>query len=320
MKTVTRADIASEDIVVALYVREVAKPRVCLVPYLENWSYDSTARALAKHLGHRFEFRLAYKRDLHGLAAWRPDLLVDFWWKGTLSERFGGHRVVKQVSSHRWKQRRFGLLTPQRMIKRHLRPCGRIVVPSLRLQKILAEASPLLSVSIGPKGFHPEQLFDYRARRGALTIGWAGSAAAKDKRVDLLLSVWPDLRLADYCLVQSEMLDFYNGADVIACASEAEGDPRPLIEGMACGCFPVTTDVGIVPELVRHCENGLIVEPTEKAFRDAFAWCRANVELVRAAGRENARAMLRHRTWAHAAPAWGDAFDAVLASGARAAG
>ena len=108
-------------------------------------------------------------------------------------------------------------------------------------------------------------------------------------------------------LPYGEMPDFYNSIDVISVASTAEGDPRPLIEGMACGCFPVTTDVGIVPELVRHGENGLIVERSVKAFAEAFAWCRANVDQVRAAGRRNAELMLASRTWAHVASAWASA-------------
>ena len=75
---------------------------------------------------------------------------------------------------------------------------------------------------------------------------------------------------------------------MIAIASLAESQPLPLLEGMACGCFPVVTNVGIVPEMVAHGVNGLVVERSPEAFRDAFSWCERNLAAVRRAGRLNA--------------------------------
>jgi glycosyltransferase involved in cell wall biosynthesis len=66
---------------------------------------------------------------------------------------------------------------------------------------------------------------------------------------------------------------------------------------MACGCFPVAVDVGIVPELVKHRENGLIVERNASAFRQAFKWCRMNLAEVRRTGETNAESILATRTW-----------------------
>lgn len=281
-------------------------PHIWLVPYLRGWSYDLTAQALRRHLSHRFDFSIAYQ-DQIGRVKRSAHLVVDFWWKGELHRRFG-RRVLKQVSSHRWSQGRYGALTVESLQEKHLKRCGGVLVPSQRLRDELAG----LDVDVCPKGFHPETFGDYGLRRGDLSVGWAGAAEARDKHVELLAAAWPRIRLADRCLTQAEMPDFYNGIDVITCASAAEGDPRPLIEGMACGCFPVTVDVGIVPELVRHGENGLIVERTPEAFADAFAWCRANLEYVREAGRRNAVEMLRTRTWARVAPVWGDVFQRAI--------
>jgi hypothetical protein len=283
-------------------------PRIWLVPYLRGWSYDLTAQALTRHLSDRFEFSIAYQGRLHRVNGKHDTaLIVDFWWKGALHRRFG-RRVVKQVSSHRWVQNRYGSLTVRDLIDGHLKRCGRVLVPSVRLRDELAEVSP----TVCPKGFHPETFGDYGQRRGGLAVGWAGAAEASDKNVAMLVEACPEIRLADRCLTQDEMPDFYNGIDVITVASDAEGDPRPLIEGMACGAFPVVTNVGIVPELVRHGDNGLIVERSAKAFAEAFAWCRANLDHVREAGRRNAIEMLHTRTWAKVAPAWGDAFQQAI--------
>lgn len=284
------------------------RPRVALVPYTSGWSYDLTAIALRRHLADRFEISIFHRSDLDRIRPSELDLVLDLLWKGQLSRRFGP-RVLKQVSSHRWAQDRHGGLTAERFIRRELFSVGGVIVPSRRLAVEL-EGAP--HVSIGPKGFHPETFFDRGERRGPLVVGWAGAATAADKNVATLVEAEPGIHLADRCLTQGEMPDFYAGLDVIACASDAEGDPRPVIEAMACGCFVVSVDVGIVPELVRHGENGIIVGRSAAAFVDAFAWCRANVDRVRAAGRTNAEEMLRTRTWAIAARPWGDAFAAAI--------
>jgi glycosyltransferase involved in cell wall biosynthesis len=201
------------------------------------------------------------------------------------------------------------------MAQHHLFGAGAVVVPSLRLHSLMLseDIKSLPPVSLCYKGFHPEMMGDYGGRRGPLVVGWAGNADQTDKNVPMIIKAWPkELRVADRCLTQGEMGDFYNSIDVITCMSDAEGDPRTLIEGMACGCFPVTVDVGVVPELVKHGENGLIIPKTTEALAAALAWCRDNVDFVRAAGRRNAQEMLRTRTWAAAASSWGDAFDAAL--------
>jgi glycosyltransferase involved in cell wall biosynthesis len=288
--------------------------RVAIVPYLRDWSYAFTARALAKHLVDRFDISIVYQDELKRLRD-PVDLVVDLWWRGSAKRKSGGQLTMKQVSSHRWTQRRSGSLNAARLVREQLIGTAGVLVPSQRLHKIISEADATrrLKLTHAPKGFHPELLGDHGLRRGRLEVGWAGAAEAVDKNVALLVKARPGIRIADRCLTQGEMGDFYNAVDVITCASDAEGDPRPLIEGMACGCFPVTVDVGIVPELVRHGENGLIVERSAQAFAEAFAWCEKNLDIVRAAGRKNAGEMARTRTWAAVAPIWGDAFDAAIA-------
>lgn len=240
------------------------------------------------------------------------DLYVDFWWKGKL-ELIHGHRVVKQVSSHRWEQARYSMMNTKKLATKHLRASGAVAVPSLRLHAMLASLERMPEVSICMKGFHPELMGDFGGRRGPLTVGWAGNASASDKRVLIIASAFPDLRVADQCLTQEEMGDFYNGCDVITCASTAEGDPRTLIEGLACGCFYVGVDVGIVPELVRDGIDGIIVERNAESFAAALRWCTENIDQVRDAGRRNAERMRATRSWDIASRSWGNAFDRAIA-------
>lgn len=289
----------------------MARPRVWLIPYDADWSYGFNARAVARELADRFEIRIAVKgTPARVLRAWRPDLAVDFWWRGHADRLVPSVPILRQVSSHRWGQQRYGELDAAALVARHLRTCAGVIVPSLRLHAELVQANAP-AVHHVRKGFDPKLFADQRRRRGDLVVGWAGNAKP-DKRVDLIKAAAPDLVIANRRFAHTEMPRFYNGLDVITCASDAEGDPLTLIEGMASGCFPVTVDVGIVPELVRHGENGLVVERSVEAFADAFAWCRANLELVREAGRRNASEMLATRTWKHCAPSWGDAIARTL--------
>ncbi len=263
----------------------------CVVQRLD-WTYAINARGLANVLP--YDVRIV-ERDP---PAAPDDIVIDFWWNGGIRHP----RLIRQVSSHRWQHVRYGRLTAEQL---PLADARVVIVPSQRLERELTGLHP--HVMRTPKGFDPGAFYDRGGRSGPLSIGWAG-ALKPDKGWGLLRRAAPDLRMA-CSLPYERMPDWYAGIDVITCASLAEGDPRPLIEGIACGCFPVCTDVGIVPELVRHGDNGLIVERSTRAFAEAIAWCRDNVERVRAAGQRNAEEMARTRTWAHVAPSWAAAIE-----------
>jgi glycosyltransferase involved in cell wall biosynthesis len=68
------------------------------------------------------------------------------------------------------------------------------------------------------------------------------------------------------CLVQGEITDhlllakIYREADLIVITSEREGFPLVIMEAMAQGVVPVSTDVGGISLHVRHGENGMLLE------------------------------------------------------------
>jgi glycosyltransferase involved in cell wall biosynthesis len=71
---------------------------------------------------------------------------------------------------------------------------------------------------------------------------------------------------------------------------EREGLPRGVIEAMAQGVPPIVTDVGGMPELVRHEASGLIVPPRDpQALAAAIQRLAGAPELVRALGAEAKR-------------------------------
>jgi phenylacetate-coenzyme A ligase PaaK-like adenylate-forming protein/glycosyltransferase involved in cell wall biosynthesis/GT2 family glycosyltransferase len=293
------------------------KPRVLFLADRPEWAFDINAHGLAEVLKDEFEVRIEYVVEQPDLRVWNYDLLVVMFWGETYHRRFSPdpRKVIKQVASHRWAlEEKFGRLQPEEMAERYLDDAATVIVPSERMRKIFA---PLRRrVFRTPVGIVPSQFKPSTHADGPLRVGWAGNLKDGCKGLEDILRPAAgqdfELRIAGGDLPVSEMAAFYNSIDVILVASTAEGNPRPLIEGMACGCFPVAVDVGIVPELVEHRVNGLIVERSVAAFREALEWCRANVDLVRRSGDSNAARIREHRAWTAVAPFWRDAFRAAL--------
>jgi glycosyltransferase involved in cell wall biosynthesis len=89
---------------------------------------------------------------------------------------------------------------------------------------------------------------------------------------------------------QPDPQPYYRGLDIYVNTSLHEGLPLSVLEAMACGKPVVAARVGGIPEVVRHGEDGFLVEGRQPG---AFAaWCERMIEepaLRRTMGR-NARA------------------------------
>lgn len=284
------------------------KPRVLILADVPGWAYDINSRGLREVLSGEFDIDIAYLH--HGPY---PDLRPDYYdfyhvccWVDPMSHHgIEKERFVKEVSSHRWEESRYGSLTPRQFCKKFLSDAATITATSRRLQSLIQPIRPCLLVPNGAG-----EVFSPCSEKHTIpiVIGWAGNADDSCKGLaDILIPAsyhLASLKIAPGNVKHDEMAEFYRELDVICVASDREGEPLPLLEGMACGCFPVCTDVGIVPELVRNGENGLIVERTPEAFRKAFIWCQKNQDKVREEGRKNAELIRRTRTWDKVKGAW----------------
>jgi glycosyltransferase involved in cell wall biosynthesis len=91
-----------------------------------------------------------------------------------------------------------------------------------------------------------------------LTVLIAGLGWAKLKSVLTrtgISCVW-----VPYMLNHEELVKFYWCVDAYWVTSRIEGGPVPLLEAMACETLCVSTPVGVVPEIIKHGENGLMVD------------------------------------------------------------
>ena len=89
----------------------------------------------------------------------------------------------------------------------------------------------------------------------------------------------------DNPVAREHMGDFYRDNHVLICASLHEGGPMPVVESLACGRPIITTEVGVVPEIVDHGLNGLIFTRSRKALRDVIHKISENRSLISEMGK-----------------------------------
>lgn len=290
------------------------KPKVLILADKPGWAYDLSAQSLKKHLGDEFDISIAYVRDHPDLSSLSFDIIHVCWWGETYHIPFTHpHQVVKEISSHRWQEKGpYGPKNPREFCREYLQDAHVLVATSKKLQALVSEVRPCF---LTPNGFD-ERIQAADDREGPLAIGWAGNAADPCKGLqDIILPAAQGLfepQIAPGNLSFEEMCRFYAKLDILCVASTYEGEPLTLLEAMAAGCFPVCTDVGIAPELIRNGENGLIVPRTPEAFRNAFQWCMEHKDKVRAAGRQNSRDIQKARSWTQLKGAWRRAWKTAL--------
>jgi glycosyltransferase involved in cell wall biosynthesis len=86
-----------------------------------------------------------------------------------------------------------------------------------------------------------------------------GDGMIKSALVDLT----KQLHLTDQVFFEGVVNDtstYYEKADVLLFASESEGTPNVVLEGMSYGKVVITSDVGDTTNLVRHGETGFILD------------------------------------------------------------
>ena len=72
-------------------------------------------------------------------------------------------------------------------------------------------------------------------------------------------------------LSHAQMAEVFRRAQIVASPSIHDGTPNTLLEGIACGCFPVAGDLESIREWITPNENGLLFDSNRSAIH-----CRCN--------------------------------------------
>jgi glycosyltransferase involved in cell wall biosynthesis len=64
-------------------------------------------------------------------------------------------------------------------------------------------------------------------------------------------------------LPHTQMGEVFRAAQIVVSPSIHDGTPNSLLEGMACGCFPIAGDLESIREWITHGQNGFLVDPND---------------------------------------------------------
>lgn len=263
--------------------------------------FERIAQKIIHYLSDQFELKMDYTRSnvVHsrGAALWwgRRDLFKNQ--KGSAvciyDNRLWGKEMLEGLAQS------FGCIcvSSEELIKR--------VVANSVVQSMNIPIFPIQD-GVDTKVFKPSK---NRSRRGKLQIGWAGvrrkdkvnpdpkgylilkkaAAATKD------IADWYFIDKHTNPLPHTQMPGFYQGLDIVVCASIQEGTPNPILEGAACGCLPITTRVGVTPELEADGLSIKFVDRDEGAFIKAVKQVYKDRTELKQAILDNPRIM--HEKW-----------------------
>ena len=144
--------------------------------------------------------------------------------------------------------------------------------------------SPLKGV-----GYLCEALRHLAASHPEVRDGWQLVAVGRESG-SLAGRVPVPVTAVDYVSTEAEMMDYYRAADVLAMPSLHDNLPNTIAEAMACGMPCVGFDVGGLPQMIDHRQNGYLA-----AYRDSEDFARGLLDTLHPAHYAERQAAARRK-------------------------
>jgi len=284
--------------------------KVLLVPDRPGWAFDNRAKDLMSLKWSGIRFYLKYLPEVTAKDQNKYDLIYPL--SLSVARRLNEQgipmsRMATGITSIRvYEKKMIG--------KRKFRPDFLQFVKSLRginawSDEIVRTFKPhcriyKTRIGIDQNLFKPGD----KKKNSRFTVGWVGRIDEPKNRelkgYDIVLKalkgldVKLDIRtFKENYVPRHKMVDFYQGIDCYICSSRSEGLPNPLLEAAACGVPVITTKVGIVPELIEHRKNGLIVSRNAEAIRDKVVYLMNHPKERESMGRSIRDTIVSGWTW-----------------------
>lgn len=307
--------------------------RVLLAPTVPGWAFDHRARDLLKLKFRHLRLDLKYLRQIRPEDRHKYDLIYPMTLEGA--------EILHRTAHIPWNKMAAGV-TSLRSLAKHRNSKGKFKPEFLRFVKrlrgintasneIVALFAPHVDirktrVGIDASVFKPAKR--PRSSQRPFTVGWVGRIDKPEYRklkgYDLVLTAVKNLPVKldirtykEHYVPRREMVSFYQKLDCFVCSSASEHIPLPVLEAAACGVPIIATKVGIVPELIRHGANGLIVPRTPQAIRKQIRYLMNSPAEREKLGANIRSTILRHWTWEHCKKDWEQFFLSIGKGGRR---
>lgn len=301
--------------------------KVLLIPDAPNWALDKNAKDLIKYNKSSLDLSIVYFNDF--IQDWEKyykeyDLLFPMYkslFFNSLKAGIPHDKVITGIRSyHAWDKRQTqppGYNSrPSRKIIRKMRKALLVNTHCKKLWYIFSQHFPVVHTkyTCDLEMFYP----DNKKKNDKIVIGWTGSLTNHPGKrgyhefIKPITDEIPELELkvqdgsVNPITDDNKMREFYNSLDLYIVASRSEGTPRPAIEAAACGVPVISTDVGIIPELIEDEVNGFVVERTYDAIKEKLLWIANNREVLPQMGSEIRKKMEDEFNWKNLIYQWTD--------------
>ena len=102
-----------------------------------------------------------------------------------------------------------------------------------------------------------------------ISLDIIGSGELKEKLLQLSKKLRVNVNFIGN-ISNSKMPEIYNQYRVYVLCSHSEGNPKTLLEAMACGCAVIGTSVSGIREVITNKKTGLLVEEDEVSLKSAI--------------------------------------------------
>lgn len=259
--------------------------KVLLVADVKDWAYDFIARSIYTNF-RKYEAEIVYFKDLiekrERVDATDYDVIFAFFWydmfcRGYLIDNLDLDKVCVGVHSHNsWLKRGISIEEVDNILSNF--PATGFISKKLMDKFPMVKGSFLTPTGYNPRYFSPSPLPPFL---GKLRVCWAGDPDQSHHGgikgfydfIQPVVEEFEEIELVTTTksdpIKYSMMGNFYSSGHIYVNMSSNEGSPMPVLESMACGRPVISTNVGIVPEILDE-DSGWIINRTKNGLRNSL--------------------------------------------------